>query len=229
MRDLQPVSVAGIEFDALIDSKEAYNADVPDYPVDTGFSVSDNVAINAMELTMTLYLTATPVTWLATHGSGESRINTICNQLLEAYTEREPLTVVTRDKTYENMVISTISIEKGQENVLAREIPITLKQVTVTSSAETDIPEKLAKSGATKSNAGTAGTVKVSGSSGSSSSGSSGSSDGGSSSDPVTQVISTVTNTLSGNSSSGSSSSGKSSGKGSSTAFSIISGLRGKS
>lgn len=171
-RQLQPVSIGGVEFDALIDSKEAYNAEVPSYPVDSGFSVSDNVAIDAMELSMTLYLTATPVTWLSRHGSGESRMETVCNALLEKYTTREPLTVTTKDKTYTNMVISSISIEKSSEGILAREIPITLSQVTVTSSAESDIPAKLAKGGTSKTNAGTAGTSTVGTGSGDSSSGS---------------------------------------------------------
>lgn len=168
MRDLQPVSIGGIEFDALIDSKEEYNAEVPSYPVDSGFSVSDNVAIDAMELSMTLYLTATPVTWLSRHGSGESRIETVCTRLLDKYTAREPLTVTTRNKTYTNMVIKSISIEKSSEGLLMRQIPITLTQVTVTSSAESDIPAKLAKGGTTQSNAGAAGSSSesVSGSSG---------------------------------------------------------------
>lgn len=168
MRNLQPVSIAGIEFDALIESTEKYNATVPSYPVDSGFSVSDNVAIDALELSLTLYLTATPVTWLSRHGSGESRMNTICNRLLDAYTQREPVTVITRDKSYTNMVISSISIEKSQDNVIARSIPVTLKQVTVTSSAEAEIPSKLGKSGTTQSNAGTAATTTTSGDSGSS-------------------------------------------------------------
>lgn len=195
MRNLQPVSIGGIEFDALIDSQEKYNAEVPDYPVDTGFSVSDNVAIDAMELSMTLYLSATPVTWLSSHGSGESRMNSICEQMLDKYKEREPLTVVTRDKTYSNMVLSSISIEKGQDNVIAKSITVTLKEVTVTSAATTEIPAKLAKSGATQTNAGTAGTTTASGDgsssgSGSSSSGSGSSSSGSSIKDTVKDVLS---------------------------------------
>lgn len=208
MRDLQPVSIGGIEFDALINGEETYNAEVPSYPVDNGFSVSDNVAIGAMEITMVLVLSATPVTWLATHGSGENRIRTVCDQLLDKYKEREPLTVVTRDKTFDNMVISSISITKSEEAVLSREIQITLRQVTVTSSAETEIPAKLAKSGTTKSNSGMAGTTYASGKSDGSSSGS-------------ISSASDVADVVSGSSSSGSSgSSGSGSGSKSSSSSS---------
>lgn len=210
MRDLQPVSIGGIEFDALISSEESYNAEVPIYPVDSGFSVSDNVAIEALEITLVLVLSSTPVTWLASHGSGEERIRTVCDQLLEEYKEREPLTLVTRDKTFENMVIKSISISKSDEALLSREVQVTLSQITVTSSAEAEVPAKLAKSGTTKSNAGSASTTRGSGSSSgssgssgsrrSSSGGGSGSSSGGSSSssgssgsNSVTSLVNAVT------------------------------------
>ena len=62
-RAKQPVSVDDIEFDALIDSEEGYEADVPEYPTEKGFSVSDTIVLKADTLNMTLYVTDTPVTW----------------------------------------------------------------------------------------------------------------------------------------------------------------------
>ncbi len=44
-RAKQPVSVDDIEFDALIDSEEGYEADVPEYPTEKGFSVSDTIVL----------------------------------------------------------------------------------------------------------------------------------------------------------------------------------------
>lgn len=177
----QPVSIDGIEFDALIDSQEEYTATVPSYPVDSGASVSDNVSLDPMELTLTLYLTATPVTWSVRHGTGKDRLESVCNQLIEKYKERDFLEVVTMDKTYSNMVIKSIQFKKSEEIGIAREVPITLVQVTTTSSQAVDIPSKSGKSGATKKNTGKAntGSASVSGSAGGSS-GSSGSSGGGS-------------------------------------------------
>ena len=63
-RAKQPVSVDDIEFDALIDSEEGYEADVPEYPTEKGFSVSDTIVLKADTLNMTLYVTDTPVTRL---------------------------------------------------------------------------------------------------------------------------------------------------------------------
>ena len=42
-RKLQPVSVWGIEFDALIDETKSMTSTIPEYPVEKGFSVSDTI------------------------------------------------------------------------------------------------------------------------------------------------------------------------------------------
>lgn len=197
MNPIQPVSVAGIEFDALIESEESYEADVPEYPVESGYSVSDNVSVNAMQLSMTLYLTATPITWRSRHGTGEDRLQSVPNQLLRIYREREPVTVSTQDKTYADMVIKSISISQSADDGVARKIPVTFQQVDVTSSEKVDIPASLPHSGTTQTNAGTASTGAVSASDSDSSTGSSGGSSGNSGG-----------SSGSGNSSSGSSGSG---------------------
>ena len=42
----QPVSINGLEFDALIDESRTLEATVPEYSVESGFSVSDSVILN---------------------------------------------------------------------------------------------------------------------------------------------------------------------------------------
>ena len=41
----QPVSINGVEFDALIESEEGYEAQIPEYPTEKGLSVSDNITL----------------------------------------------------------------------------------------------------------------------------------------------------------------------------------------
>ena len=158
----QPVSVAGIEFDALIESTENYSASVPQYPIDEGYSVSDNVALEPMGLKMTLYVTATPVTWHSRHGGGEARVRQVCDQLLALYESRELISVVTGDGSYENMVIKSISFKKSVSVGYAREIPVEFSQVTVTAARTTTVPESYARSGKTAQSAGSASTTKLS-------------------------------------------------------------------
>ena len=175
-RAKQPVSVNGIEFDALISQTDTLEATVPEYTVEDGFVVSDAIILNPEKLDMVLYITDTPVTWYSRHGSGQDRVETIVKQLQELYFTAEPTTVVTSAKSYTNMAIESLSIAKSLEIGYAREISISFKKIRVTTAKTTTIPDSYGKSGATAASAGTASTST--GSSGGSSGSGSGSGSG---------------------------------------------------
>lgn len=178
-RAKQPVSVADIEFDALIDSEEGYEADVPEYPTEKGFSVSDTIVLKADTLNMTLYVTDTPVTWRERTGSGPGKTEGVVRRLKDLYFAKKVLEVTTTDCVYSNMVITSMNIKKSVEVGYAREIPITFKKIEITETATAEIPASYGKSGKTAKAAGKASTTAAS-TAGSSSSG--GSSASGSSS-----------------------------------------------
>lgn len=163
----QPVSIDGIEFDALIDESQDYEAQVPEYPTEKGFSVSDTIVLKPDSLSMTLYVTDTPVTWRARHGSGPGRTEQIVRQLKELYMSKKVVTVVTSDEVYTSMAITNISFTKSADVGYAREIPITLKKIIVTESSTVSIPDSYGKSGSTGASAGTANTTQASSGSGS--------------------------------------------------------------
>ena len=178
-RAKQPVSVDDIEFDALIDSEEGYEADVPEYPTEKGFSVSDTIVLKADTLNMTLYVTDTPVTWSERTGSGPGKTEGVVRRLKDLYFAKKILEVTTTDCVYSNMVITSMNIKKSVEVGYAREIPIAFKKIEVTETATAEIPASYGKSGKTAKAAGKASTTAAS-TAGSSSSG--GSSASGSSS-----------------------------------------------
>lgn len=178
-RAKQPVSVDDIEFDALIDSEEGYEADVPEYPTEKGFSVSDTIVLKADTLNMTLYVTDTPVTWRERTGSGPGKTEGVVRRLKDLYFAKKVLEVTTTDCVYSNMVIISMNIKKSVEVGYAREIPIAFKKIEMTETATAEIPASYGKSGKTAKAAGKASTTAAS-TAGSSSSG--GSSASGSSS-----------------------------------------------
>jgi len=172
-KPIQPVSVDGIEFDALIGSTETYDATVPEYSVETGFSVSDTIILNAEVLDMTLFVSNRPVTWAKRFGVSNDRVDSVVKQLKELYMSKKLITISTGSETYTDMAITNLSITKSNTLGYAREVPIKFKKVRVTESQTTTIPESYGKSGATGSSAGTASTSTGSGGSDSSSSSSS--------------------------------------------------------
>ena len=154
----QPVAVDGIEFDALISSDEGHTAEIPDYPIETGFMVSDTITIQPMTLSMTLFLTDTPVTWRSRFGGGQGRSDQVIDQLKRTYEKRELVTVVTSEQTYENMGIESYTISKSLDIGYAYQIPISFKQVKKTQTKTVGIPASYGKSGKTGTNAGKAST-----------------------------------------------------------------------
>ena len=174
----QPVSINGIEFDALISQEQTLTAKAPEYTVEDGFPVSDNVSLDSEPLNMVLYLTNTPVTWYNRHGSSPSRVAQVEKQLKELYFAKEPVTVVTSDDVFTDMVITSVGFKKSRETGFDREIPIAFKKVRVTKARTATIPESYGRGGATGASAGTANTSAGSSGSGSGSSGGGGSGSG---------------------------------------------------
>lgn len=154
----QPVTVNGIAFDALIESEESYEAEVPAYPTEKGFSVSDTVVLKPDTLSMTLYVTDTPVTWKDRNGSGQGKAEGVAKRLKELFFSKQMITVTTSAMVYTDMAITGIGIRKSREIGYALEIPVSFQRIIVTESTTVTIPDSYGKSGKTGAPAGTANT-----------------------------------------------------------------------
>lgn len=171
MRATRPVNIGGVEFDVLISSNETLSADVPDYPVEDGYSVTDTIITKPKELNMTLYLSDNPVTWYNRLGSGPGRVQMVEEQLRSLFAERKLLTVLTSTDKYQNMCIASVGIEKTKENGSGRGISVSMKQVNITGRQTAGVPDTYGLGGASMGNAGTAGTGATSGTASSAASG----------------------------------------------------------
>ena len=168
----QPVAINRLEFDALIGEDKTLSADVPSYSVESGYEVSDNISIKPKEITLTLYVTNTPVTWRQRHGTYPGRVAEVVYELERIFWSRELVTVTTATDIYSNMAITQLKVPKDTTNYSSREIQVSLKEVNTVSAALTSIPSYYGRGGKTKENSGTANV------SGGSSGGSSGASSG---------------------------------------------------
>ena len=142
---LKPVSIEGIEFDALINQDETFEASIPEYSVESGFPISDTIILTPEKLNMTLYVTNTPVTWHSIHGSSKTRVQDVCDKLQRLFFEKKALTISTTDRTYTEMAIESLTISKTVETGYSREIPIKFKKIYTVSSSTTTIPASYGK------------------------------------------------------------------------------------
>lgn len=211
MATKKPVSVWGIEFDALIDETKTMTSTIPEYPVESGFPVSDTIINDPIQVAMTLYLSNTPVTWLYRHGSSADRVKRVCEMIEQKWFEKKLTKIVTSDTTYTNMGLTSISIKKSADIGYAREISISAKKVRKTKRKTVTVPSYVLKAGESMADAGKAATSKSSAKSSSGASSSDSSASGSSSSG--------------GGSSSGKSSGGSSSKKSASILYGAASGL----
>lgn len=155
-RAKRPATLAGIQFDVLLSQDETYEAQVPDYPVESGYKVQDGVLPEPLVIDPVLYLSNTPVTWKSRIGTGRNRVKNVESRLRNIFWNREPITFMTSDMTYDNMVITSMKISKTEEDGYARRIPITLKQVEITETKTGVIPDSYVRGGQTEASAGTA-------------------------------------------------------------------------
>lgn len=177
----RPVTIWGIEFDALIDEQKTLSSTIPAYPVEEGFPVSDTIINEPVSIKLTLYVSNTPVTWLYRHGTSTDRVVKICNQIEKKWLEKKLTKIVTSDTIYTDMGITDISIKKSKDIGYAREISVTAHKVRITKRKTVTIPSYVMKAGATMANAGKASTSPSSSKTGSSTGSSSGSSETGNS------------------------------------------------
>ena len=180
-KKLKPVSIWGIEFDALLDETKTLSATIPVYPVEKGFPVSDTIVVEPISIQMTLYVSNTPVTWLYRHGSSSDRVDKICSLLEKKWQKKKLAKIVTAEAIYKDMGITSISIKKSSDIGYAREISISAQKVQKTKRKKAKIPSYVLKSGETMANAGTA-SASTSSSRSNTASGTGGTSSGGGSS-----------------------------------------------
>lgn len=156
-KPIQPVQINGLVFDALLTESVSFEAEAPEYPVETGYVVSDSIILRPVVLDMTLFLSDHPVTWKQYGGNG--RMRQVMQELEDLYVSRQICTVSTSDKVWRNMALLSFSLTQSPETGLAREIPLQFKEIRVTSSKTTHIPASFGKGGATGTNAGAASTT----------------------------------------------------------------------
>ena len=160
-KKIEPVSIDGIEFDALITSDETLAADIPQYPVEKGYEVSDTMILKPLELELTVFLSNTPITHLQRFGGAsacKTRVDDVIAKLKKMRSDRKLVTITTNDATYKNMGLENLTISKSSETGYARQIPLSFKEVIITSTDTVTVPAEYGKSGTSGASGGTAST-----------------------------------------------------------------------
>ena len=153
---VQPVNIGGIECDALIHHELGMEAEIPDYPVEEGYSVQDTIILKPKTLSLTVVVTNTPITFRERASPG--RVQEVAQRLQELYSSRQLITVTSAKGSYQNMGITSLSLPYDVSTKTSLEIPVTLKEVLTTAAQTVTIPSEYGRGGDTGTMAGTAST-----------------------------------------------------------------------
>lgn len=154
--NLQPVNIGGIECDALIHHELAMEAEIPDYPVEEGYSVQDTMILKPRTLSLTVIVTNTPITFRSHASLG--RVQEVAARFQELYQSRQLITVTSAKGSFQNMGITSLSLPYDVSTKTSLEIPITLKEVLTTTAQTVTIPSEYGRGGDTGTTAGTTNT-----------------------------------------------------------------------
>lgn len=157
-----PVSVGDVMFDVLMNESIERSAEVPQYPVEDGYKVSDSILISPLTISITALISNMPVTWKNRFKGQSHRTKTEVNKLVKLYEKRTLVSYQNRQKRYKNMAITSLSVPRTEEMSECVEISLTLQEVKVTKPKIVDIEESYMRSGTTGTYAGTAATTSSS-------------------------------------------------------------------
>ena len=157
-RATTPSKLDDIYFDAIINRESSYEADAPEYPVDDGFYVSDAVLKKPVVLSVTAFISNTPVMWK--HLRSSNRLKNTIKKLENLFFEGKTVTFSTSKKTYTSMALTSLTIPETEDMADAVEVKFTLKQIRVTKSKTTTIPSSYGLSGTTAESGGTSDTTE---------------------------------------------------------------------
>ncbi len=161
------VNIGGLVFDAIIKTDHTSKLTVTTHPVESGAKIADYAFVEPAEISIEVAVSDSEIN-KGTFGSG-NRSLTAFKELLKLQTARSLMTVVTRFKTYRNMLITSVSVPDDyttmnafKASLMLREIPIvSTSRVSVTARA-TSYSSQVQKSGSTNSGTKQAATPKQS-------------------------------------------------------------------
>jgi hypothetical protein len=127
--------VVEFEVDLTIEEQHSRSADVTREPVESGGNISDHVILNPETVRLEGFVTDTPA---AVFASNIGRTQSAFETLEDAYNSREPLTVVTGRKTYQDMIITSLDMPRNRPSSM--QFSIELQHITIVESETAQLP-----------------------------------------------------------------------------------------
>ena len=122
-------SIGGLVFDAVFKEDHTSNLTMTDHPVETGASLTDHAFIEPAEVSFEIGVSDSAIR-TGSFGTGSRSVRAY-QELLRLQKRRVPMTVVTRLRTYRNMLISSIIAPRDFATMHALKATIMMREIMI--------------------------------------------------------------------------------------------------
>lgn len=133
-------SGVGVIIDATVSEEHNISVQTTDHPVERGFAVTDHRRVQPRVIKLTGIISNYPVKLFASAGGAKDEVTAawrVFNQLKDS---GELVTVATSLATYENMMITDISVPRDAKRGNVLEFSVTCKEIRIVDSEEVIAP-----------------------------------------------------------------------------------------
>jgi len=163
-------SIGGVELDATLRETHSTTVTATSNPVELGADITDNAAVEPVQLELQVAVSDTPLGLAAFTGLvdtvtglfGSSTTNNLTrsqaayNTMVEIQNQREPISVQTKLKLYENMLITNISVSQDKDTSRIVMMNISLKEMIIVETETVKLDQDQLKGNTTKQQASSA-------------------------------------------------------------------------
>lgn len=133
-----------VELDASLNEGHSSTADVTQFPVEEGADITDHVRIKPETLSITGVVTNTPLIFLASLRESPTRAEEAYGKLRDILRAREPVSVITSLRQYENMVLTSMKTSRDASTGSVVNVQLDFQEIIVASSESVAAPEPTA-------------------------------------------------------------------------------------
>lgn len=127
-----------IELDATLSEEHNMSSQISSHPIEKGTDITDHIRPEPESLTIEGVISSTPtqLKHVLKFVDRTKRFDNAEKQLRELWQKAEPFTVVTSLRTYENMVIQTLSIPRDKDTTNIFRFKAQLRKVQLVSTEQ---------------------------------------------------------------------------------------------
>jgi hypothetical protein len=134
------IFINGFLIDATVSETHEFSSEVTEHPVENGADVTDNVRARPIRITMDCVVSDTPIGFVRdVRGENALPSDDAYALLIDLRDSREPVDIETSLRTFENMVLESLSIPRSPQNGDALRFTASFVQIQLVTNARTTV------------------------------------------------------------------------------------------